>query len=439
MDDTLSLLAQRIATLRAAGIALFAALMFMALTMELPLAYPNLFLIGGEWLVLHGISILSQRKWDITVGSLTFQLLADLTIVASLLAFSGGVHNPFFALLLLPLLLSVGILPLAKQYLLLAAILTVATLLALVPAPANISIPQLHPVLYAWLFSLDGGLIRNTPFNPLDTLAKLGLWLNLLLMATITAFFLSRFHVRLQQQQQALQQATVHSIEQQHLLSLGLKAAATAHELSTPLATISLLASEAQDAYAHGEKQAATDALAHIQQLILTCKQQISHSLNQQHLSRSDRLSQLSWQSYLNHLLTQWKTLRPLAKVDVFVNKNDNMPNAIDLPQLTQTLTTLLNNAADASTEAATLTLDWSTEHVNLCLHNLGQGFSAEQLKRFPNPQQTDKPQGHGMGLTLAHASITKLGGNLTLHNPIEGGAQVCITLPINPLNWQIE
>ena len=438
MDDPLTLLANRIAALRAAGIALFAALMFMAISMELPLAYPNLFLIGGEWLVLHGISILSQRKWDITVGSLTLQLLADLAIVASLLAFSGGVHNPFFALLLLPLLLSVGILPLATQYLLLTAILTVATLLALVPAPANVSVPQLHPMLYAWLFSLDGGLIRNTPFNPLDTLAKLGLWLNLLLMATITAFFLSRFHVRLQQQQQALQQATMRSIEQQHLLSLGLKAAATAHELSTPLATISLLASEAKDAYEHGETQAATEALSNIQHLIITCKQQISHSLDQQQLSRSDRLRQLNWQTYISNLLTQWKTLRPLARVNVIVKQDGTIPNAIDLPQLTQTLTTLLNNAADASSEAATMTLDWTTHHVNLCLHNQGQGFSTDQLKRFPKPQQSDKPQGHGMGLMLAHASITKLGGSLTLHNPTEGGAQVCITLPINPHHWQI-
>jgi two-component system sensor histidine kinase RegB len=436
--NTLTHFSQRLSHIRAGGIALFALLLASAELIHLSLAYENLLLIGGEWLLLHGFVLLSQRKWQVNVSSITLQLIADIVIVASMLAFSGGVHNPFFALLLLPLLLTVGILPLSAQYTLLATILSASTLLILIPSPSSSNIAQIPNTLYALLFALDGGVVRDTPFNPLDVLAKLGLWLNLLLMATITAFFLSRLHQRLDEQQQALQTAEVASREQQHLLTLGLNAASTAHELSTPLATISLLASEAQDAYHHNEITEAETALAHIQTLVQTCKQQISHSLNQHHLDRSHQLRMLPWSDYLSQLLAHWQALRPNVSVTLNISMLENMPSTIDLPQLTQAITALLSNACDANNQKATLTLTWDTDNTHVCVHNAGKGFSDRQLTTFPQPQMSDKADGHGMGLTLAYAGIQRLGGKIQLSNPAQGGAQACITLPFNIKHWKI-
>jgi two-component system sensor histidine kinase RegB len=436
--DNLTLFSQRLGHIRAGGIALFALLLAGAQLMQLSLAYPNLLLIGGEWLLLHSFVLLSQRKWRVSVASLTLQLLADIAILASILAFSGGVHNPFFALLLLPLLLTVGILPLTSQYSLLALILVASTLLILVPAPVSTGIPNLPNSIYALLFTIDGGIVRDTPFNPIDVLAKLGLWLNLLLMASITAFFLSRLHQRLDEQQQALQAAQTSSREEQHLLTLGLTAASTAHELSTPLATISLLASEARDAYDHHETTEAKIALVQIQTLIQVCKQQISDSLKQHNLNRSHQLRILLWSDYLSQLLAHWQALRPSASVKLIIAQEDAMPRTIDLPQLTQAITALLNNANDASNQSATLTLSWNQAHVILCVTNQGNGFPNALLASFPKPQLSNKVDGHGMGLMLAHKSIARLGGNLTLTNPEDGGAQACITLPADLNYWKI-
>lgn len=436
--NNLTHFSQRIGQIRAGGIALFAMLLVSAQLIQLPLAYPNLFIIGGEWLLLHSFVLLSQRKWRVSVTSLTLQLLADIAIVASILAFSGGVHNPFFALLLLPLLLTVGILPLVAQYSLLTCVLFASTLLILVPTPVSNSVPSIPNSFYALLFAIDGGMVRDAPFNPIDVLAKLGLWLNLLLMASITAFFLSRLHQRLDEQQQALQSAQETSREQQHLLSLGLSAASTAHELSTPLATISLLASEAQDAYANQEQLEAQEALMQIQALVKNCKQQISNSLKQHNLGRSHQLRILPWSEYLTQRLAHWQALRPSTSVIIEFAQTGNTPNTIDLPQLTQTITTLLSNASDASNLTTTLTLSWNHEQVTLCVTNQGKCFPEALLATFPQPQLSDKIGGHGMGLSLAFASIDSLGGKLRLHNPTQGGAQACIALPIEPKNWKI-
>ena len=432
-------LAKRLVILRAGGIAAIALLLSFSLTLHLPLAYDKLLIICLEWVILHGFIVFSQRRWQITSASVTFQLSADIIVVASLLAVSGGVHNPFFGLLLLPLLLAVGILPRGHQYWLLALVLLASTLLIFVPAPLNAVIPAIPNQLYQWLFLLDGGVVRSTPFNPLDVLAKIGLWLNVGLTAILVTFFLAKLHQRLQQQQHALQRAQLEGQSQQHLLNMSLAAASTAHELSTPLATISLLAAEAADAYRYQEPENAQAALAQIQQLVSNCKTQISASLKQHHLERSEQLSLLAWPDYLENLLTQWKTLRPQVKVVLTIEGNtQHIPQTINLPILSQSITSLLNNACEASPEPLQLHLNWDEQQVHLCLHNQGQGFSESLLAQFPQPQLSDKTDGHGVGLALAHANIQQLGGQLVLSNPQVGGAQACIIMPISIEKWQL-
>jgi two-component system sensor histidine kinase RegB len=255
----------------------------------------------------------------------------------------------------------------------------------------------------------------------------------------LVTFFLAKLHQRLQQQQQALQQAQLEGQSQQHLLNMSLAAASTAHELSTPLATISLLAAEAADAYRYQEPDNAAAALAQIHQLVGHCKTQISASLKQHHLERSERLSLLSWSDYLDSLLTQWKTLRPQVKVVLTISGDPKQaPQPINLPILSQSITSLLNNACEASPEPLQLQLNWNEQQVCLCLHNQGKGFSEALLAQFPQPQLSDKTDGHGVGLALAHANIQQLGGQLVLSNPEAGGAQACIIMPTSIEKWQL-
>jgi len=432
-------LAKQLHWLRAGGIAATALMLLTSLMLHIPLAYDTLLIICLQWLVLHGFIVFSQRRWQITVTSISLQLSADMIIVASLLAVSGGVHNPFFGLLLLPLLLAVGILPSRQQVGLLVLALIASTLLIFVPTPLKSTTPIIPNALYELLFWLDGGIVKQTPFNPLDVLAKVGLWLNLGLTAILVTFFLSRLHQRLQQQQLALQEAQLDRQSQQHLLSMSLAAAATAHELSTPLASISLLAAEASDAFHHQETEVAHSSLHQIQRLVGHCKKQISDSLKQHQLERSEQLALMPWTGYVEQLLLQWKTLGPQVNV-VFSKQGNHLrePNVINLPILSQSISCLLNNASDASHEPLAVKLSWTIDEVVLCIHNQGEGFPEALLAAFPQPQMSDKTEGHGVGLALAHANISQLGGQLRLFNPAQGGAQACIILPNQIEHWQL-
>lgn len=430
-QHALRLLAQRLMVLRSAGIVLTAGLLWLAQTLNLTLAYPNLVLITLAWLLIHGGMLLQPPAFLRTENRLLISLASDLLAVASLLAFSGGVHNPFFALLLLPLLLSVGILSRPSQWILLVLVLLFSSLLVWLPLPSVMGMPNLPPELYRLLFALDGTRVSDVPFNPKDSLAKLGIWLNVSLIAVLIAFMLAKLHQRLQDQHLALEQAYRQQQEQAHLLQLGVNAAATAHELATPLATISLLASEAKDAYQCDEPETAEQALSQIQQLVQVCKQHITQGLSQQG-GLTANCAALPCDSYLKQQITYWQNIRPQANARFTCSADalDDTPLLTPSPTLSQILITLLNNAADASDQPCELCLTWNTLHIIISIRNTGKGFDLATLDAFPAPQISQKTDGHGIGLSLAYHQAQQLQGRLTLKNLSAGGAEVTLTLP---------
>lgn len=429
----LTLLAQRLSLLRSVGIVFVALLILLAQELTLTLAYPNLVLITFAWLIMHGGILVLQPQKHVTEQALLLQLSSDLLVLASLLAFSGGVHNPFFALLLLPLLLSVGILSRPSQWVLLGLVLILASLLVWFPLSLVQGVPTLPPELYHLLFILEGSQVKDTPFNPRDSLAKLGIWLNISLIALLVAVILAKLHHRLQEQELALERAYRQSQEQAHLLQLGLTAAATAHELATPLATISLLASEAKDAYQFDEPEQAEIALEQIQSLVMTCKTHITKGLSQPKFDEPP--VQLPCADYLKQQITYWQNIRPQASANLVI-ADIHQPNMTDMPQiyasalLGQLLTSLFNNAADASSQACEVGLTWNNQQILISVRDAGAGFPSETLTSFPAPQVSQKAEGHGIGLSLAYYQAQQLGGELRIHNLPVKGAEVILSLP---------
>jgi two-component system sensor histidine kinase RegB len=428
----LNLLAQRLSLLRSVGIVLVALLLLLAQELTLALAYPNLVMITFAWLIMHGGILILQPHRQITEQNLLLQLSSDLLVLAALLAFSGGVHNPFFAFLLLPLLLSVGILSRSSQWILLGLVLMLASLLVWFPLSGVQGIPNLSPEVYRVLLILEGAQVKDTPFNPRDSLAKLGIWLNISLIAVLVAVMMAKLHQRLQEQELALERAYRQSQEQAHLLQLGLTAAATAHELATPLATISLLASEAKDAYQFDEPEQAEIALEHIQSLVMTCKTHITKGLSQQ--GATELPIQVPCVDYLKQQITYWQNIRPQASATLVIADTQqksptDMPQIQADPVLGQLLTSLLNNAADASPQACQIVLSWNRKQIKISIRDTGSGFSPETLANFPAPQISQMAEGHGIGLSLAYYQAQQLGGSLGLHN-LPTGAEVMLSLP---------
>lgn len=107
--------------------------------------------------------------------------------------------------------------------------------------------------------------------------------------------------------------------------------------------------------------------------------------------------------------------------------------------QLQQVLMNLLQNALDAATGAGqvrpevSIDLERDNTHVRLSLRDSGPGIAPEHLSRIFDPFFTTKPvgKGTGLGLSISYGIVEQHGGELSVRNHAEGGAEFVLELPL--------
>jgi two-component system sensor histidine kinase RegB len=153
----------------------------------------------------------------------TLLLGFDILQLAALLYLTGGLQNPFAMLFLAPVLISATALPPERTLVLGLLAIGCATLLVLIHRPVP-WFPGEHLTL---------------PF-----LYVTGIWTAILLGMAFTGVYAWRVAEEARQLAQALAATELVLAREQHLSQLDGLAAAAAHELGTPLATIALVAKE---------------------------------------------------------------------------------------------------------------------------------------------------------------------------------------------------
>src|SRR5690606_3158317 len=103
-------------------------------------------------------------------------------------------------------------------------------------------------------------------------------------------------------------------------------------------------------------------------------------------------------------------------------------------PAVSHLLQALFNNAADASQAAGVdrvdLRLDIDEREIVGEIRDYGAGFS-EARSFLPSTMYTsDKPDGMGIGLALSHATVERMGGELSMKSCVGPGVRIGFRLP---------
>jgi signal transduction histidine kinase len=104
-----------------------------------------------------------------------------------------------------------------------------------------------------------------------------------------------------------------------------------------------------------------------------------------------------------------------------------------DPQRIRQVLTNLVDNAANASRPGTEVTLRASAtsdRHIAIEVEDHGRGIGADDLPRIFEPFFTTRPDGTGLGLAIVHKVIRAHGGDIKVRSTIGGGATFTITLP---------
>lgn len=399
-DDALSVVAQQLCLLRfACAIALVLTVIVIehGLGIDLPLLALAA-VVGGLVLGNLIISLRLRSGRPVSAAELFAQMLFDVAALMALLYCSGGSGNPFVSFFLLPLIVVAVTLPGRFAFAMGAVTLACYSLL----------------LFFHWP-------LPNHSFN----LHVLGMWFNFVVSAGLILGIVLRMARRLRERDAALAAVREQVLRDEHIVALGSLAAGAAHDLATPLATMSVLARESELA-ADGQAELA-DNMRCLREQIDACKHTLTRLRSYDFDDR--QASTLAADAFLNQTLDDWRRMRPSIAVDC--QWQGPAPALQVDTALLQTLTNLINNAADASPSGMQIRGSLAADNLVIDIRDFGPGIAPAVATRAGKVPVTTKDDGHGVGLLLANATIERLGGHVTIRNHPTSGACTRISIPL--------
>ena len=355
--------------------------------------------------ILTGLRL--RGSWPVTELELAAHLVMDLFIHSSLLYYVGGSTNPFVAYYLVPLTIAAATLPWLYSIVLSGLALTGYTALLI----------WYHP-LHVQGESIDALLINLHLF---------GMWLNFVLSAAFITFFVTKMAQAVREQDEFRATRRENSLRDQQLLAGATQAAGAAHELSTPLSTMSVLLNELRRE--HHDVQLQED-LTLLQEQVQLCKGTLQQLVRAAEADRRQTIEEQSVESWLDTALNRWHLMRPEATFTYRVLGTGVVPTVLPPVDLNQAVLNLLNNAADACPDQLAISLDWDGQWIVIRIRDYGVGVPLAIAEQLGKPFFTTKGKGFGLGLFLSQISVKRVGGTVKLYNQDGGGTLTELRLP---------
>jgi len=263
----------------------------------------------------------------------------------------------------------------------------------------------------------------------------IGMFVCFLLAAVLLVLFVTRINRNLREQDLRLAELRQQSAEEGHIVRMGLLASGAAHELGTPLSTISVILNDWQHM---PEVQSDADLigdLAEIQTQLTRCKDIVSGILRSSGEERGEGAGRASLVAFLDDVIADWDQSRdpPNLRYD---NRLDTDVMIVFDALLKQVLFNVLDNALEASPGEIRVAVAEEQDVLTITVRDTGPGFPAEILRELGKPYQSTKGvPGRGLGLFLVMNVLRKLGGLVIASNAPAGGAAVELRIPIHALS----
>ncbi|MDY0964734.1 MULTISPECIES: ATP-binding protein [Massilia] len=374
---------------------------------------------------LIAFNVASHLRWHerrpVSNGEMFLAILVDVSSLTVLLYLSGGTTNPFAFLYLLQVIVSA---------VLLDVLWTWSIVLVTIACMAGLAI-------YAQPLALPFDHARG-----IGSLYVQGLLVCFALNAALLVMFISRISDNVRDKATQLAALRQRAAEEEHIVRMGLLASGAAHELGTPLSTVSVILGDWKRMPEFRNNPEMLGELTEMQTQLKRCKAIVSGILLSAGEARGESAERTTVSRFLNELAEGWEASRP---VRTFIYNNriaDDLPVASD-SALRQTIDNLLDNALEASPDWVYMDAHIDERTLVLTVFDRGPGFAPSMLAHFGKPYHSTKGKpGGGLGLFLAVNVVRKLGGTVTARNRRQdegGGAEVSVRLPLAAIELEEE
>jgi len=339
-------------------------------------------------------------------------LTFDAAELAGLLYVTGGLTNPFSLLMTVPVVISATSLPLRLTTLLGFLVIAAATLLAFFHLP----LPWFPGTQIAMPFVYVAGM-----------------WMAVVSSILFTGVYAHRVAEEARLLANALSATELVLQREQHLSALDGLAAAAAHELGTPLATIALVVKEMERAL--GDDPRVRDDVALLKSQSERCRGILKRLTNLSSEGEA-HMARLPFTSLVEEVVAPHREFG----IDIRLapgRREGAEPVARRNPGVLYGLGNLVENAVDFARAAVTVEWSWDAARVRLAVTDDGPGYPSEIIDRIGEPYMTRRGGGEaggglGLGLFIAKTLLERSGATITFSNASEPGkgAQVTVEWP---------
>lgn len=384
---------------------------------------------ASAWLNLFTILRFSPQRFLSDHEAAAF-IAFDIVQLSALLFFTGGLQNPFSVLIIAPVTIAASVLP-ARLTVLIAAL-----------AFASISLLALFNLPLPWI---PGQTLVLAPVY------KAGVWVALSFSVAFFAAYAHRIAVESAQMRSALAATQLVLAREERLAALGGLAAAAAHELGTPLATIQLTAKEMQRELTDNADM--KDDAALLVSQAERCRDILGRL--SQHGDAGDAVhDRLSVDALLKESAAPFIDLPGGPQFRIEATSADGAPEPIlqRRPEIIFGLRNLIENAADFAEGEVLFKAEWAEGSLRISVHDDGPGFSPEILTRLGEPYVSTRTgsrvgskrkDGMGLGFFIAKTLLEGTGAQVEFDNRQWGeeerqtGASIVSIWPLSALSAQ--
>jgi two-component system sensor histidine kinase RegB len=371
---------------------------------------------------LIAFNIASHLRWHehvpVTNREVFLALLVDVAGLTVQLYLSGGTTNPFAFSYLLQVILSAVLLEAWSTW----------------------------TIVWLTLFCLAGLSVYARPlalpFDHARGIASLyvqGMLICFAVNAALLVVFVQRISGTLREKAAQLADLRQRAAEEEHIVRMGLLASGAAHELGTPLATLSVILGDWKRMPEFKKNPELLEEIAEMQTQLKRCKSIVSGILLSAGSARGESAVRTTIRRFLDGLVDEWKGSRPAVEFSYLNRIRDDIPVAFD-SALKQMIDNVLDNALEASPDWVGLEASVTGDTLTLVVTDTGPGFAPAMLAQFGKPYQSSKGRaGGGLGLFLVVNVARTLGGSVAARNREQGGAEVTLTLPLSAIALEEE
>ena len=343
-------------------------------------------------------------------------LLYDLIQLSALLYLTGGILNPFSILLIIPTIVSSTFLSMGTTI-----ILGLITSLLL--------------FMLTYFFLPLPGLDLN--FFNVPNFYKQGILIAILIGLVFLSYFGIRFSGESKKRSEALNKLQEVISKEYELESLGGQAAAAAHSLGTPLATIAVVAKELKKEIGN-DKEFSKD----IDLLISQTKRcsEILKKISKKQIEEDNFLSSITFEDLLQEIIDSFKETSS-KNIDLIVEEDINKIAVRRTPEIIYGLRNFIGNAIKFSKSRVKIFLRSDQKIIEIKINDDGPGIPDDIIGKIGEPyiksrsEELRSNSGLGLGSFLGKTLLERRGAKILFRKNGElGGALVILTWQPNNL-----